>query len=109
MVAQMSKDAIKNDPKFAKYARMVSVGVPLGAVRGKMMSDEMADADIATFMGAYTSTGTMQGECRSCPFRHCHARIFMCERRLCCVLLREQHSAWRPRRRPSLRTRSRRQ
>ncbi len=60
-VAQMSKDAIKADPKFSKYARMVSVGVPLGAVRGKMTSDGLTDADVALFMTAYTTTGTLQG------------------------------------------------
>jgi hypothetical protein len=64
-VAQMTKDAIKSDPKFAKYARMVSVGVPLGAVRGKMTSDDLTEADIAMFMTAYAPTGTLQGTGRA--------------------------------------------
>jgi hypothetical protein len=61
-VAQLSKDAIKNDPKFVKYSRMASVGVPLDAIRNKMAQDGLSQEDVAVFLGAYTSTTTMQGE-----------------------------------------------
>jgi hypothetical protein len=62
LLAQQVKDAIKSDPKFAKYSRMCSVGVPLGAVRAKMAEEGLSEADITLFMSAFASTATVEGK-----------------------------------------------
>lgn len=54
-----SKEDIKNDPKYKKYAKMCAVGVPLGAVKAKMGTDGLTDADMSEFLAAYATPATM--------------------------------------------------
>lgn len=59
--ALAAKEALKTDPKYSKYAKMCAVGVPLGAVRDKMVTEGLSEEDVAVFMKAFTSSGTLEG------------------------------------------------
>lgn len=48
----VDKEALKQDPKFTKYFKMLSVGVPAGNVYSKMANDGIAEADINMFKAA---------------------------------------------------------
>jgi len=48
----VDKEALKQDPKFSKYFKMLSVGVPASSVYGKMISDGLSADDVNTFKAA---------------------------------------------------------
>ena len=48
----VDKEALKQDPKFSKYFKMLSVGVPAGSIYGKMAADGLSEADVNTFKAA---------------------------------------------------------
>jgi hypothetical protein len=46
---KVDKEELKKDPKFAKYFRMLAVGVPAPSVYGKMASDGLEPDDVRIF------------------------------------------------------------
>jgi len=56
-VAAPPVDAPPADPRLEKYARMRKMGVPLGAVRGKMAQDGLSMSDIEALASALSGGG----------------------------------------------------
>ena len=66
---EVDVEAMKKDPKFNKYFKMVSVGVPARSVYAKMSGDGLSDDDVKLFKIAMGDTDSKPVS--SCWERRC--------------------------------------
>lgn len=52
--------AVAADPRFEKFVKMKKMGVPLGAIKGKMAQDSLTAADQKLFLSAFASQSALE-------------------------------------------------